>query len=373
MKKMFRTGACLAALPYLMLTGCSQTVTSSSQAARLHDKSKLAFSEQHYILEAAAKSPRFAIEASYQAIEPSQSAQPLKTNYTDKQLAEMPRTQAHGGDTERSVPLGQTLTKGAEDLTDGPLKDHRIVSYYGHPNSVNMGILGEYSPEVYMEKLIEQTRAYSEIDPERPAIPAIELISTVAQRSPGEDGDYIVPTPDEKIEQYAKLAKKHNALLILDVQLARDTVMNQVKSLEKYLKLPYVHLAIDTEFRVQEGEIPGVDLGTVDGQNIQKAIEYVSNLVEENGLPDKLVIVHQFSTHVLTNKEAIQPTENVEVALNFDGHGLAAIKRAGYNEHVQKEPIQYGGFKVFYKKDEPLMTPKDVLELDPAPAFVNYQ
>ncbi|WP_421377900.1 hypothetical protein ACOJQI_11630 [Bacillus salacetis] len=374
MKKLFRTGACLAALPYLMLTGCSQTVTGASQnqEAMLHEKSMLSLNEKLQANEVAAKSPRFDLPASYQAIEPSESAQPLQTNYTEKQLAEMPRTQAHGGDTARSVPLGQTL-KGAEDLTDGPLKEHRIVSYYGHPNSVNMGILGEYEPEVYMDKLIAQTKEYSELDPERPAIPAIELIATVAQRSPGEKGLYIHPTSDEAIEKYAKLAEENNALLILDIQLSRDTVMNQVKSIEKYLKRPYVHLAIDTEFHVQEGEIPGVDLGTVDGKKIQEAIEYVSNIVKENNLPDKLVIVHQFSKHVLINKDAIQPTENVEVALNFDGHGLDAIKRAGYNEHVQKEPIQYGGFKVFYKKDEPLMMPKDVLELDPAPAFVNYQ
>jgi hypothetical protein len=373
MKKRFRTRAGLAAIPFLMLAGCSQTVTGANQASVLHEKSMLSLEEKINAIEVAAKSPRFENAAPYQAIEPSENAQPLKTNYTDKQLEEMPRTQAHGGDTKRSVPLGQTLQKGAEDLTNGPLKEHRIVSYYGHPNSVNMGILGEHEPDVFMDKLLAQTKEYSELDPERPAIPAIELIATVAQRSPGEDGDYITPTSAEEIEKYAELAKENNALLILDVQLAKDTVMNQVKSLEKYLKLPHVHLAIDTEFRVKDGEIPGVNLGTVDGKNIQKAIDYVSNLTEENGLPDKLVIVHQFSEHVLTNKDAIQPTENVEVALNFDGHGLAAIKRAGYNEHVQKEPIQYGGFKVFYKKDEPLMTPKDVLELDPAPAFVNYQ
>ncbi|MGF2616314.1 hypothetical protein FZC84_00840 [Rossellomorea vietnamensis] len=373
MKKILRTGAYFAALPTLLLAGCSESVTSTNEESMLHQKSQLTLSEQHYAVAKAANSPRFTNGLPYQAIEPSESAQPLKTNYTDQQLAEMPRTQAHGGDTTRSVPLGQTLTKGAEDLSDGPLKDHRIVSYYGHPSSVNMGILGEHSPEVFMDKLVEQTKAYSELDPERPAIPAIELISTVAQRSPGEDGDYIVPTSDDQIEEYAQLAKEHNALLILDVQLARDTVMNQVKSLEKYLKMPHVHLAIDTEFQVKEGQVPGIDLGTVDGEEIQEAIDYVSNLAEDNGLPDKVVIVHQFAEKVLTNKDAIQPTENVEVVLNFDGHGIAGIKRAGYNEHVQKQPIQYGGFKVFYKKDEPLMTPKDVLELDPAPVFVNYQ
>ncbi|RIW30708.1 hypothetical protein D3H55_16385 [Bacillus salacetis] len=373
MNKKLRTGACVAALPYLMLTGCAQTASTSDQASVLHEKSMLDFKEQHYTLEGAAKSPRFKLEASYQAIEPTEGAKQLKTNYTSQQLEEMPRTQAHGGDTTRSVPLGQVMPKGVEDLSDGPLKEHRVVSYYGHPNSENMGILGEYSPEVLMDKLKAQTKAYSELDPERPAIPAIELISTIAQRSPGDDGDYIHPTADKDIEEYAKLAKENNALLILDVQLARDTVMNQVKSIEKYLKLPYVHLAIDTEFHVQEGEIPGVNLGTVDGKEVQEAIEYVSNLTAENGLPDKMVIVHQFAEDVLINRDAIKPTENVEVVINFDGHGLDAIKRAGYNEFVQKQPIQYGGFKVFYKKDEPLMNPKDVLELDPAPAFVNYQ
>ncbi len=373
MNKRLRTGACLAAIPYLMLAGCSQSVSSSEEGSRMLEESKLPLSEMQYTLDEAAKSPRFAREASYQAIEPSEGAQPLKTNYTSQQLEEMPKTQAHGGSTKRSVPLGQTLTAGAEDQTDGPLKEHRIVSYYGHPNSKNMGILGEYSPEVFMEKLLAQTKEYSELDPERPAIPAIELISTVAQRSPGDDGDYIHPTASEDIETYAKLAEENNALLILDIQLARDTVMNQVKSVEKYLKLPFVHLAIDTEFHVKEGQIPGVDLGTVDGKEIQEAIDYVSNLTAENGLPDKMVIVHQFAGNVLINKDSIQPTDNTEIVINFDGHGLDAIKRAGYNEFVQKEPIQYGGFKVFYKKDEPLMNPKDVLELDPAPGFVNYQ
>jgi hypothetical protein len=169
------------------------------------------------------------------------------------------------------------------------------------------------------------------------------------------------------------LKEENDGLLILDVQLARDTVMNQVKWLEKYLKLPFVHLAIDTDFHVKEGQIPIVDLGTVDGKEVQKAINYVSSPTAENGLPDKMVIVHQFAGNVLTNKDSIQPTDNTEVVINFDGHGLDAIKKAGYNEFVQKQPIQYGGFKVLYKKDEPLMTPKDVLELDPAPAFVNYK
>ncbi|MDW2878145.1 MULTISPECIES: hypothetical protein [Bacillaceae] len=58
----------------------------------------------------------------------------------------------------------------------------------------------------------------------------------------------------------------------------------------------------------------------------------------------------QFAENVLTNRHSIHPTDNTEVVINFDGHGLDAIKRAGYNEFVQKQPIQYGGFKRFYKR-----------------------
>ncbi|MFB1097391.1 hypothetical protein [Terribacillus sp. JSM ZJ617] len=367
MKKLIMAGASLAVIPALLLAGCSQEANTQDQEPKSKEKSEVSSDEQ------AAKSPEPASQPSYQAIEPSEAAQSLKSHYTETQLAEMPKTEAHGDDTERSVPLGQTLEKGMEDKTEGPLQKNRIVSYYGHPDSTSMGILGEYKPEELMKKLKDQTKAYSELDPERPAIPAIELIATVAQRNPGEDGLYMHATADEDIERYAKLAEENNALLILDVQLGQDTIMNQVKSLEKYLKLPYVHLAIDTEFHVKEGQVPGEDLGHVDGENVQEAIDYVSNLASENGLPDKVVVVHQFADIIINNKEAIQPTENVEVVLNNDGHGIAALKRSGYHQLVHNQPIQYGGFKVFYKKDEPVMTPEEVLELDPAPAFVNYQ
>ncbi|WP_026695857.1 hypothetical protein [Peribacillus kribbensis] len=371
MKNIIRAGAFAAAIPFVLLTGCSETATSQKDVPELNERS--AFSLEHYDTEELQKNSRFARKADYQAIKPSEKAQPLETNYTAEQLAEMPKTEAHGEEVKRSVPLGQTLEKGAADQTAGPLQKYRIVSYYGNPHSKQMGILGEYSPQVLMDKLKAQTKSYSEIDPKRPSIPAIELITTIAQRNPGEKGLYMHPTPSADIEQYAKLAKENNALLILDVQLGRDTVMNQVKSIEKYLKLPYVYLAIDTEFHVTEGQVPGVNLGHVDGRDVQEAVEYVSNLVEENNLPDKVVVVHQFADKIISNKNAIQPTKNVEVVLNNDGFGIAALKRSGYHQLVQTQPIQYGGFKLFFKNDKPLMTPKDVLELDPAPAFINYQ
>lgn len=309
----------------------------------------------------------------FKPLAPSEDAKPLKETMTEEELAKMPVVEAHGEDRTRKTPVGETLMEGATDETDGILKDYRLVAYYGQPNSTQMGILGEMEPEALMAKLKEQTQAYSDADPERPAIPTIELITTIAQRNPGSNGKYYHMTAEEDIDEYAELAKKHNAILMLDVQLGRDTALHQVKLLEKWLKLPYVHVAIDTEFHVEEGETPGVDLGSVDGSEVQEVVDYVSNLVEENDLPDKIVLVHQFTDHAVTNKQAIKPTDNVEVALNFDGYGDYGTKMSLYRKFVRNEPVQYGGFKIFYDKDEPVLTPSEVLQLDPNPAIINYQ
>lgn len=312
-------------------------------------------------------------EQAYKPVEPDDDTTPLKDQLERKELEMMPELEAAGEERARLMPFGETLITGTKDQTDGPLKNHRLVTYYGHPNSTNMGILGQMEPDAFMAKLKTQAQAYSNADPFHPAVPTIELIATAAQRDPGSDGNYVRMTSPEQIDKYAKLAEENDALLMLDVQLGKDSVLNQVKSLEKWLKLPYVHLAIDTEFHVGERETPGIDLGQVNGTEIQQAVSYLTKLVEDNNLPDKIVLVHQFTDVALTNKEVIQPTSHVEVALNFDGWGGAAAKMTNYKEYVRNEAVQYGGFKVFYDKDEPVMSPEEVLQLDPAPAVVNYQ
>lgn len=276
-------------------------------------------------------------------------------------------------EAETSGPGGDALAGGAEDGSDGPLKDNRLVTFYGHPYSDQMGILGELAPEQMMRELEAQTRAYSAADPGRPAVPTIELIASVAQRDPGPQGLHVTQTPEKEIREYSRLAERNDALLLLDVQLGRDDLMREVERLEPFLKQEHVHLAIDTEYSVGEGQVPGVDLGTVAGSEVQEAVRYMDRLVEEEGIPDKLVLVHQFETGIVTGKQDIEPTNNVQVALNADGFGQPAAKLAKYDELVRQQPIQYGGFKLFYNQDYPLLTPAEALDQSPSPTVINYQ
>ena len=272
------------------------------------------------------------------------------------------------------VPVGDALAAGAEDPSTGPLQTNRLVTFYGNPRSAQMGILGEYAdPETMMEQLKQQTLAYSAIDPERPAVPTIELIASTAQRDPGPDGNYLGRLSTEEIEQYAQLAEENGALLLLDIQIGQSTIPDEIEYLRPFLERPYVHLAIDTEYSVEPGQVPGVDLGSVDGSEIQDAIESLTRMVDEQNIPDKVVVVHQFTTAAITNKQLISPTRNVEVVLNADGFGSPENKISKYNALVSGEPIQYGGFKLFYSQDPVLLSPEQVLQLDPVPAVVNYQ
>lgn len=323
-------------------------------------------------------------ERPYAALEPAADAAPLEENVSEDYMtqilgAEAGATEDQYGETtqvevpERSVPLGEMLLAGEEDPSDGPLGENRIVAYYGTPLSDLMGILGEAEPEVVMEQLMEQTQAYSDADPERPAVPMIEFIASIAQRDPGPDGLYVAPTDPETIEEYVRLAEEYDALIMLDVQLGLAGVMDEVEILEDFLKEPHVHLAIDTEYSLDEGQVPGIDLGSVDGAEIQEAVAYLDELVEREGIPDKMLMVHQFDQGIVTSKEAIQPTENVQVVLHADGFGTPEAKYSKYGTLVRDEPIQYGGFKVFYNQDEPVLEPEQILALDPAPAVITYQ
>ena len=273
-----------------------------------------------------------------------------------------------------AVAVPDTLAPGVGDATNGPLVDHRLVSYYGHPWSAQMGVLGEYQdPQQMVDALKEQAAAYTAADPDLPAIPTIELIASVAQPTPGPDGLYLNRTPPEVIEEYAQLAKANDVLLLLDVQIGYSTVAAEVEALRPFLERPYVHLAIDPEYDMAPGEVPGQQFGSTPAWEIKDAAETLSTIVQQNELPPKVMVIHQFRYDMIENKAAITPTPNVQTVLHADGFGAPATKINKYNLLVRDEPIQYGGFKLFYSQDVPLMSPEEVLSLNPPPAVVSYQ
>jgi len=271
------------------------------------------------------------------------------------------------------APKSPTIAPTVRPVTTSALATYRLVTYYGHPFDDRMGILGEYDPLVMIQKLKEQTAAYTAADPSRPGLCTVELIASVAQGSPGADGLYIARTPTAEIEKWAQLTQQQGCLLMLDIQMGYDTVDNDIKAILPFLQRPNVHLAIDPEFHVKRGQIPGESFGSVTSGEVMGAMQTLQGLVKQYNLPDKILVLHQFREDMLPDKGNIKPMANIDLVVMMDGWGLPQAKIANYGAFVRDEPIQYGGIKLFYKQDDPVMTPAEVIKLDPTPLVIIYQ
>lgn len=256
---------------------------------------------------------------------------------------------------------------------------NRIVAYYGNFYSTAMGVLGEYPPAVVEQKLEAAAGEWQQADPSTPVIPAVDYIAVTAQASPGTDGKYRARMPDSQIDKAVSLAADVHGIVILDVQVGLSSVQTEVPLLEKYLKMPQVNLALDPEFAMQtSGRAPGTVIGTLDASDINFAANYLAGLVREYHLPPKILVVHRFTEDMVTNYKAITPLPEVEIVMDMDGWGFPAKKINTYNAVIAPEPVQFTGFKLFYKADlQPpstrLLTPQEVLRLTPAPSFIQYQ
>lgn len=280
--------------------------------------------------------------------------------------------------TSVSVPGRRWPVASAYPKVGAILPFKRIVAYYGNFYSKGMGVLGEYPAEQMLAMLASTTAAWAAADPSTPAIPAIHYIAVVAQASAGKEGKYILRMPDDQIEHALDLANRVHGIVFLDVQVGLSTLEHELPFLEKYLRMPQVHLAIDPEFSMKFGDRPGTVIGTFDAADINYAASYLANLVNQYHLPPKVLVVHRFTQAMITNYKKITPLPEVQIVIDMDGFGAKAKKYGTYNHVVAPEPVQFTGIKLFYKNDirppaDGLLSPAEVLELTPAPIYIQYQ
>ena len=255
---------------------------------------------------------------------------------------------------------------------------NRIVAYYGNLYSRKMGVLGQYDEAEMLSRLDAEVKKWEQADPSTPVIPALHYIAVVAQGSAGADGMYRARMPSTEIDKVLAMASKINALVFLDIQVGFSTVEKEVPLLEKYLKMPNVHLGLDPEFSMKTGIRPGKIVGTMDATDVNFAANYLAKLVKENNLPPKILVVHRYTQKMLTNYKLIKPLPEVQIIVHMDGWGEQAKKIGTYKHFIYPEPVQFTGFKIFYKNDvltpgTTLITPSKLLQLNPRPSYIQYQ
>jgi len=264
-----------------------------------------------------------------------------------------------------------------DPLPGAMLPAKRIVAFYGNPLSKRMGILGELPPDEMLAKLDREVAAWNAADPSTPVQPALHLIAVVASDAPGASGKYRTRMDSAMIERVYGWAQRRNALLFLDLQVGQGTLQEELPRLAKFLKRPDVHLGIDPEFSMKHGEKPGTKIGTFDAADVNYASRFLQDLVTAESLPPKVLVVHRFTRDMLTGHKRIVLDPRVQIVINMDGWGPQWMKEDSYRAYIHRYPVEYTGFKLFYKNDRKkggsLMTPLEVLALNPKPFYIQYQ
>ncbi|MGZ8377654.1 MAG: hypothetical protein ACXW0Z_10495 [Gemmatirosa sp.] len=273
-----------------------------------------------------------------------------------------------------------TWPKGPASAPGALLPSNRIVAYYGNPHSKKMGVIGEY-PEATMLGMLDRTVAqWKAADPKTPVIPAIHLVTVVAQGDPGKDGKWRRRETPEMIERTYKWAQGKKGVLFLDIQASHSTLQAELPLLLKYLERPDVHLGVDPEFYMhhdKEGVRPSAKIGTMKAADINYVIQTLDRLVTEKRLPPKVLVVHRFTRRMVPDAQSIRPTKNVQVVMHMDGWGPPWLKFDSYHHYIVNEPVQFTGFKLFYHNDtkagDALLTPKELMQLTPKLSYIQYQ
>src|SRR5215203_2992295 len=79
-----------------------------------------------------------------------------------------------------------------------------------------------------------------------------------------------------QIAKYHEAARKHRAVLLLNLQPGRSEFITEAKAFQKWLKKPDVGVALDPEWAMDHGQRPGRAYGHTTGAELDEVARYLS-------------------------------------------------------------------------------------------------
>jgi murein DD-endopeptidase MepM/ murein hydrolase activator NlpD len=276
-------------------------------------------------------------------------------------------TAADSGPQKRGT-VEERLTYAARTAPpDSPFYNTTWVTFYGRPGVPVMGILGEYSIDDLVPRLHAQARAYAAENGSLRVMPAFHLIYGMASTGPGDDGSHLVYLSDDVVKAYIQRAQQEGFGVILDVQIGALTPLASILPAFPYLAYRNVQLALDPEFAMTtDGQtIPGQPPGMITANQVNRVQATMSNYMQQAGIGGRrMLIVHQFLPSMIDDTAGFYVYNGVDLAICADGYGPAWPKISKYNLFMDPN-VRFTGFKLFYQWDEPLLTERQVLGIDP--------
>ncbi|WP_104432113.1 hypothetical protein [Kineococcus xinjiangensis] len=255
-----------------------------------------------------------------------------------------------------------------------PLAQRRLIALYGHPGTPSLGVLGEQPLQAALARAREFAGRYDGLGG-LPAVPTLEIITTVASDSPGADGDYSNEADPAELKPWVDAAEQAGIAVILDLQPGRSDFLAQAKRYESLLARPHVGLALDPEWKLRPDQRPLRQIGAVSAAEVNGVGDWLAQLVRENDLPQKVFLLHQFRTSMVPDRDLVNTArDELVTVVHADGHGTPAMKHATYRALTAGGPPGLvWGWKNFLDEDDPTLSPGETVAVDPSPVFISYQ
>jgi hypothetical protein len=274
-------------------------------------------------------------------------------------------------DLDRDLHLladGELLPGGTLRHFDGT----RMVALYGLPGTPVLGALGEQDLDASVERAREVSEGYGADG--RDVIPTFEVIVTVASREAGDDGQYSRVAPPEQFRELVDRAREEDFQVVLDLQPGRNDFLDQAQIYEELLREPHVGLALDPEWRLEPDQVHLEQIGRVEAEEVQRVVDWFAELTREEGLPQQLLVLHQFRLSMLQDRDTIEVPDEIAAVVHADGQGPQGMKLETWQVLTQgAEDRWHWGWKNFYDEDPVVAEPSYVLDLEPEVVFVTYQ
>lgn len=265
---------------------------------------------------------------------------------------------------------GRQLPGGGQVLFPG----HRLVALYGHPGVPSLGALGQQDLSASVARAQQIARQYRSLS-SVPVVPAFEIIATVAEGAPGPDGTYSQETPVSELRPWIRRAAGHGMYVVLDLQPGRANLLDQAQRYQSLLKEPNVGLALDSEWKLQSGQVPLQQIGHVDIGEVNSVVRWLSAFTARRHLPQKALVLHQFSSSMITGEGRLDTShDDLATVMHMDGQGSPDVKQGSWNMVTGGAPHGvFFGWKNFFVKDTPMISPQATMDHRPAPVMISYQ
>jgi hypothetical protein len=265
---------------------------------------------------------------------------------------------------------GVQLPGGGQVLFPG----REIVALYGAPAYPALGALGQQDLQASIARAKAVAAQYAALT-SVPVVPAFEIIATVASASPGPDGMYSQVFSAAALRPWVEAASQAGMYVTLDLQPGRASFLAQAKLYQSLLELPNVGLALDPEWKLQPGQLPLQQIGSVSIAEVNSVASWLAGLTAADHLPQKLLELHEFRLSMLQDVQQLSTGyDDLAIVINMDGQGSPGDKRQTWQAVVAGAPKGvFFGWKDFYAKDTPMLGPSQTLNHYPMPVLISYQ